>query len=505
MPSSQAFTARRLSARGALVALLTAACSSSSDSTNPNPVAMVIVTPDSATLATGDRMSLSATARDSAGANLAGRAITWVSAEPTIATVDVSGHVTAVAPGSVTVTATSEGKTASASILVRSANAMTLAEVSGSAQHATLSAQLAAPLVVKAIDAHGAAISGVVVTWTPDSGSGSVSPATSVTDASGLAQTRWTLGRTFLWHTLTASANGSSVGFTALGEGSGSLAGRLPYPAGSAWNTDISSSPVDSNSDSLIARCGASRSLHPDFVTTYAGAPNGIPYVIVHGSQAKVPVSFDYSDESDPGPYPIPTYAPIEGGSSSSGDRHVLVIDWDHWKLYELFDSHPQNGGASWTAGSGAIWNLTTGAPRPAGWTSADAAGLPIFLGLVRYDEVIEQGLIRHALRFTCPATRKAYVAPASHWASSSTDPNLPPMGMRVRLKSSVDISGFSPHLQVILRALQHYGMFVADNGSGFYLSGAPDPRWSDDELHDLGAVHGSDFEVVKMGTVVEP
>lgn len=293
------------------------------------------------------------------------------------------------------------------------------------------------------------------------------------------------------------------AGVPALGPNA-SLNGKRPFPADNAWNRDVSGDPVDPNSATLIAACGsAATGLHPDFGTVWNGAPNGIPYVVVSGSQARVPVTFQYADESDPGPYPIPADAPVEGGANGAGDRHVLVIDRDAWKLYELFDAHPVNGGASWSAGSGAVFDLASSALRPAGWTSADAAGLPIFPGLVRYDEVVEQKAVRHALRFTCPATRRAYVAPARHWASSRTDANLPPMGMRVRLKAGFSVSGFSPNLQVILNAMKTYGMLLADNGSAWYVSGAPDPRWSDDELAALRTVHASDFEVVRMDNVV--
>ena len=283
-----------------------------------------------------------------------------------------------------------------------------------------------------------------------------------------------------------------------------SLEGRRPFPADNPWNTDISSAPVDPSSDALIASCGI-RNLHPDFGTTWNGAPNGIPYIVVDGSQPRVPVTFDYDDESDPGPYPIPADAPIEGGPSGTGDRHVIVIDRDNWVLYELFDAHPQNGGASWHAGSGAIFDLSSNQLRPAGWTSADAAGLPIFPGLVRYDEVVEQGEIRHALRFTCPVTRRAYVPPARHWASSRTDADLPPMGMRVRLRADFDISGFPPEVRVILTALKRYGMLLADNGSGWYISGAPDPRWDDSALGSLKSVPSTAFEVIRMDGLVTP
>ena len=285
--------------------------------------------------------------------------------------------------------------------------------------------------------------------------------------------------------------------------GAVSITGRRMFPADNPWNRDVSSEPVDPASDVLIATCGASAQLHPDFGTTWNGAPIGIPFVVVRGSQARVPVSFDYDGESDPGPYPIPPDAPIEGGASSTGDRHVLIVDSDNWKLYELFDAHPVNGGARWTAGSGAIFDLSSNTLRPAGWTSADAAGLPILPGLVRYDEVVEQKEIRHALRFTCPTTRRAYVSPARHYASSRTDVSQPPMGMRVRLKSSVDVTGFPANVQVILRAMKTYGMFLADNGSGFYVSGAHDMRWNDEELGAMKRLHGRDFEVVRMGPVV--
>jgi hypothetical protein len=290
---------------------------------------------------------------------------------------------------------------------------------------------------------------------------------------------------------------GSSGG---LGAGA-SITSLQIFPPDNPWNRDVSQDPVDPNSANLIASIGLNTGLHPDFGTVWNGAPIGIPYVVVSGSQAKVPVTFDYADESDPGPYPIPPDAPIEGGASSTGDRHILVIDRDNKKLYELYNATPQGNG--WHAGSGAVFDLTSDALRPSGWTSADAAGLAIFAGLVRYDEVMEKGAINHAIRFTVQRSRRAYVAPATHFASSNTDPNLPPMGMRVRLKASFDISAFPAPVQVILTAMKKYGMYVADNGSNWYVSGAPDPRWSDSDLAALRQVKGSDFEVVRMGTVV--
>ena len=375
-----------------------------------------------------------------------------------------------------------------------------LAKVSGDSQTATLGTTLANPVVVRVADAKNTPLAGITVTWAAAAGSGTL-PTSSVTDANGYASAQWTLDNSYIGDSATASAAGHHVSFAAFGNGSGDLGGHQIFPADNAWNADISTQPVDTNSGTLIASCGASASLHPDFGTVYGGAPNGIPYVVVHGDQATVPVSFMYAAESDAGPYPIPAYAPIEGGAASSGDRHVLVVDADHWRLYELWAAYPATGGTSWSAGSGAIFNLGSDALRPAGWTSADAAGLPILPGLVRYDEVAIHHAITHALRFTCPSTQAGYIAPARHSAGVANT-SLPPMGMRVRLKASVSISGYSANVQVILSALQRYGMFVADNGSAFYVSGAPDPRWDDDDLHTLSQLHGSDFEVVQMGTI---
>ena len=285
-----------------------------------------------------------------------------------------------------------------------------------------------------------------------------------------------------------------------LGDGA-SFGGNRPFPDDNPWNQDISAEPVDPNSDTLIASIGATTGLHPDFGTVWNGAPIGIPYTVVSGAEAKSAVTFYYGDESDAGPYPIPSNPPIEGGESSTGDRHIIIIDRDNWKLYELFDARKISG--SWQAGSGAIFDLASNSLRPAGWTSADAAGLPIFPGLVRYDEVVEQGEIRHALRFTASRTRRAYVSPARHYASSNSSASLPPLGMRVRLKATVDIANYPAHARVILRALKKYGMLLADNGSNWFISGAPDSRWDDDALATIRGIKGADFEVVRMGTLV--
>jgi hypothetical protein len=272
------------------------------------------------------------------------------------------------------------------------------------------------------------------------------------------------------------------------------------FPASNAWNTPVDGAAVDPASATLIASIGASDRLHMDFGADWDGGPFGIPYVVVGANQTWFPVTFGYADESDPGPYPIPPDAPIEGGPNADGDRHVLVVDASTHMLYELYDAHPRRDG-SWYAGSGAVFDLDTGTTRPAGWTSADAAGLPILPGLVRYDEVAA-GHIDHALRFTVGQTRRAYVAPATHFASSSSSTSLPPMGMRVRLRADYDISGYPAQARVILEAMQTYGMIVADNGSDWYVSGAPDARWDDDQLNTLKGVPGSAFEVVAMGPV---
>jgi hypothetical protein len=271
------------------------------------------------------------------------------------------------------------------------------------------------------------------------------------------------------------------------------------FPPNNPWNIDISGYPVHAHSNDYVNSIGRGTGLHADFGTVYNGAPNGIPFIVVNGGQPRVPIAFDYAAESDPGPYPVPDNAPIEGGVASTGDRHVLVIDRFNMKLYELYAAYPL--GHAWRAGSGAVWDLTKNQVRPDYWTSADAAGLPVFPGLVRYDEVAS-GSIRHALRFTVSVSQKAFIAPASHYASANTGADRPPMGLRFRLKAGFDISGFSPANQVILKALKKYGMLVADNGSNWFISGAPDPRWDDDDLHALATVTGDDFEAVETGPI---
>lgn len=273
------------------------------------------------------------------------------------------------------------------------------------------------------------------------------------------------------------------------------------FPTDNIWNTRIDQLPVSPNSSTWVNTIGPSSPLHPDFGSgLYNGEPIGIPYVTVPGTQTKYPATFTYQSESDPGPYAIPLNAPIEGGSSSTGDRHVIAVDTDNCILYEIFDAYPQT--ASWQGGSGAIFNLLSDALRPAGWTSADAAGLPIFPGLVKYDEIVA-GEIGHAIRFTAPQTQQAYVWPARHYASSLTGAQYPPMGARFRLKASFDISQFSATNQIILKALQTYGMMLADNGSSWFISGATDSRWNNDDLHALTTIDGSNFEAVDVSPLM--
>jgi hypothetical protein len=277
------------------------------------------------------------------------------------------------------------------------------------------------------------------------------------------------------------------------------------FPKSNHWNQRVDRLPVAGNSDAVIRSIGVGDNVHADFGSgRYEGRPIGIPYTTVSRHQRKVRVSFEYAEESDPGPYPIPRDAPVEGGRGADGDRHVIVVDRGRCKLYELFAAYPVDGGRRWRAGSGAIWSLRSNRLRPAGWTSADAAGLPILPGLARYHEV-RRGRIDHALRFTVSRSRRAYVYPARHFASNLTDPDLPPMGLRVRLKASFDISGFPRQSRIVLKALKRYGMIVADNGSDWFISGAPHRRWNNDDLHRLHDVHGRAFEVVDTSSLPRP
>jgi hypothetical protein len=288
----------------------------------------------------------------------------------------------------------------------------------------------------------------------------------------------------------------SGLAGTAAAFQSADLSGVSVFPADNYWHWDISKFPVHPNSAKLVASVGNGTSLHPDFGSVLEGAPFGIPYIVVDKTQAKIPVNFiDYGDESDPGPYPIPLNAPIEGGNPLKGDRHVLAVDKDAKILYELSVAQPQ--ASRWDASCGAKFDLTSNALRPETWTSADAAGLPILPGLVRYDE-IARGAIDHAIRLTVDVSRKSYIWPARHQAGSTTSLDAPPMGQRYRLKAAFDTAGYPRAAKIVLTALKKYGMIVADNGSDWYISGAPDDRMPDDEINALKKVKGSDFEAVQ-------
>ena len=277
------------------------------------------------------------------------------------------------------------------------------------------------------------------------------------------------------------------------------------FPADNPWNQRVDRLPVASNSAGIIAKIGLSDPVHPDFGSgLYAGEPIGIPFAVVGSRTRRVRVSFHYGSESDRGPYPLPRGVPIEGGYRSSGDRHVIVVDRSSCKDYELFAAYPHDGGKRWTAGSGAIFNLRSDHLRPVGFTSADAAGLPILPGLARYDEVA-RGVIDHALRFTAPCTAARYVYPARHEASTCHGGSLPPMGLRVRLKASVNISGLPYQARVVAQALKRYGMILADNGSPWFISGAPNRGWNNDALHLLDRLTGRDFEVVNTSSLPHP
>jgi hypothetical protein len=277
------------------------------------------------------------------------------------------------------------------------------------------------------------------------------------------------------------------------------------FPENNHWNLRVDRLPVHSNSDAIVRSIGIDDTMHADFGSgLYEGGPIGIPFATVGKGQRRVPVSFDYASESDRGPYPIPPDVPIEGGPNADGDRHVIVVDRARCRLYELFAAYPEDGGARWSAGSGAIWNLRSNRLRPRTWTSADAAGLPILPGLARYDEV-KNGRIDHALRFTASQTRRAFVYPARHHASDLTDPDLPAMGQRLRLKRAYEIPRFPRQTRIVLRALKRYGMILADNGAPWFVSGAPHRGWDNEDLHSLHRVPGSAFEVVDTSRLARP
>ncbi len=487
-----------------------AACGSASSTGNqqtpPPPSITIAVSPSTANIRVGNSASFSATVSGTSNT-----AVTWsVNDTPggssSLGIIDSSGKYTAPAtlpsPNSVTVKATSSADTSksstssvtlmnptpvltgispastnlgSFSLTITGSNFVSGAQVLLS--NSALSTTFVSSTQLTATGTASSSGTFSIVVQNPDPGS-SESSAINF-QVNGSPQT--------------SSCSGMSTGQGA------SLNGFLPFPSDNLWNKDISASPVDPNSANILNFIGNSIGLHPDFGSgLYNGSSMGIPYSVVDGSQSLIPINYNaYGSESDPGPMPIPLTASIEGyPNPGSGDRHVLVLDSANCFLYELYSSYPQT--AQWNAGSGAVWDLLSDQQRPYTWTSADAAGLPIFPGLIRYDEVAARS-IKHAIRFTVQSSSAGFVPPASHWASNSSNQYAPPMGMRLRLKSSFDVSSYSTANQVILNALKKYGLIVADNGSSMYLSGAPDDRWDNSDLHNLGYVHTSDFEVIQM------
>jgi hypothetical protein len=314
---------------------------------------------------------------------------------------------------------------------------------------------------------------------------------------------RWSaplLGALLVAALVPASAGARHLARHSAGPDAGAVEFGCPIlPADDPLNEEIANAPVSPNSANYVASIGLSAHLHPDFGTN---ASYGIPYTVVGPEQPQVPIKFTkYREESDPGPYPVPANAPIEGGGKNGhGDKHVLVVQEGSCMLYELYKAHHK--GAGWTAASGAVFNLRSDALRPEGWTSADAAGLPIFPLLARYPEV-QAGQIDHALRVTVPQTQRGYIHPATHFASSSSNPNLPPMGLRLRLKAGYSLAGFHGESLVVLEALKRFGLIVADNGSPWFITGAPDPRWDDEDLEQIKQVPGSEFEAVESGPIL--
>ncbi len=416
----------------------------------------------------------------------------------------VTGTSTVVSPGATTT------YTLTATNATGSVTATATVTVNPAPQPPTISSFIATPstIIVGQSSTLSWAVSGAT-SLSIDNGVGDVTGTTSKI-VSPTGTTTYTLTATNTAGSVTSTATVTVTPLSSTGCGSldlginSNLHGYRAFPDTSAWNQNISALPVDPNSTSIINFIGAGSGLKADFGSgLWQGSSIGIPYGVVGGTQAKVNINYQaYGNESDPGPMPIPSPPPIEGDDplATTGDRHVLLLDRDNCILYELYGSQLQGNG-SWNADSGSIWDLRTNTMRPYGWTSADAAGLPIFPGLARYDEVAA-GAITHALRFTVPTSRRAYVSPASHWASSNTSTFAPPMGMRVRLKANVNISGYPPQSRVVLQALKTYGMILADNGSRWFMSGAPNAGWDNNDLQSLNGIKGSDLEVVQMGPI---
>jgi hypothetical protein len=497
-----------------LLALCTAGCAATTHSTKqtppppppPPPSITVAVSPTTANIRAGDSFPFTVTVSGTTN-----QAVTWSvngtsGGSATLGTISTAGNYTAPAvlpnPNAITIRATSSADpsvTGSSSVsLLNSTPVLTGINPSSVGTGNFTLTVTGSKFVSGAQVLFGTtALQTTFVSATQLSASGTVSSAgtyaISVANPSPGSSASSSVNLQ-----VTGSTQPPTCGSMSAGQGA-SLGGFVPFPAESLWNKDISSAPVDANSAAIINFIGSSIGMHPDFgAGQYQGSTIGIPYLIVSAQQPLTTINFTaYGSESDPGPMPIPVTAPIEGyPNPGTGDRHVLVLDNSNCFLYELYNSNVN--GTTWNADSAAIWDLLSNEQRPYTWTSADAAGLPIFPGLARYDEVAA-GTISHALRFTLQNSRPAFVPPASHWASNTSNSNAAPMGMRMRLKASFNVSGFSAANQVILNALKKYGMIMADNGSNMYLSGAPDDRWDNNDLHNLGQVTTSDFEVIQM------
>jgi hypothetical protein len=494
-----------------LLALVLISCGSSSSphptpTPGPTPAPTISISPTTANVRAGSTLPFTATVTGSSNTSVTWSVNSTSGGNSSLGTIDTTGNYSAPAalpsPNTISITATSMADTS---------------------QSATAAVTLWNPIpVLSSISPTSANTGSITLTVT---GSSFISGAQILLNNSPLSTTF--VSSTQLTATGTASTAGtfpvavenpnpgsatsptldfqvngpvqnSACSQMSTGQGA-SLNGFVPFLSSSLWNTDISNSPVDPNSANIINFIGPTIGIHPDFgAGEYDGSYMGIPYTVVDSSQSMIPINYTaYGSESDSGPMPIPLSAPIEGyPNPGSGDRHVLVLDTATCFLYELYSSYPQS--TSWNAGSGAVWDLLSNEQRPYTWTSADAAGLPIFPGLVRYDEVAA-GAINHAIRFTLPSTSAGFTPPASHWAATSTNTYAPPMGTRLRLKASFDVSGYSASNQVILNAMKQYGLILADNGSAMYITGTPDSRWNNDDLHLLDGATASDFDVIQI------
>jgi hypothetical protein len=489
------------------VALSLSACATTSKSYSlPSPPASVAVSvsPTSANIRAGASYTFSATVTGSSNTTVAWSVNSVSGGSSTLGTIGASGNYTAPAalpsPNTVTITATSAADTtkSSSSAVTLLNPTPTLTGISPAWSNlGSFSLTITGNNFVSGAQVllDNSAISTTFVSSTQLTAIGNASTAgtfpIAVQNPDPGSSSSSTLNFQVNGSTQTSACSQMSVGQGA------SLNGFLPFPSNNLWNTNISSALVDPNSAAIINYIGSTIGIHPDFGSgEYDGSYIGIPYTVVDGTQPLIPINYQaYGSESDPGPMPIPLTAPIEGDPiPGTGDRHVLVLDNSNCFLYELYSSYPQS--SSWNADSGAVWDLLADEQRPYTWTSADAAGLPIFPGLVRYDEVAA-GAINHAIRFTLPNTSAGFTPPASHWAATSTDTLAPPMGTRLRLQASFDVSSYSASNQVILNAMKQYGLILADNGSTMYISGAPDDRWNNSDLHLLDGATGADFDVI--------